>query len=677
MRSYGITNAAPYAVAPPVGLAGDTYFNTTSKTMFLSDGTQWIQVQGGSSTANYWISRLVANTAISTTIEGTLPIAAANMVAGFTLGAGGANIVCQVAGKYAASLVLMTGTSTASASPFWVGIQHYRGATGIITWDNIGLSAVNGYPYNQVVATGEFDMQVGDTLACVAQAPATTYTVGAQSTFMVWPIGGPKGDPGPQGPDIAAAQSSYFYGVGNSGTSNPASNTQSMICWTTLLNNGFTFVNGGHDITVTRTGKYRVAAQISGYANSNGGSILSTNIKHYDSTATLKVQRTTESVIPQYVGGWCVGACEAILDCVAGDIIQVLFGSANAALIVSVGDTWLEITPIGGVKGDTGPVGPDVTLVQSSYFYGNTSQVLTTDSTSRGLTWQPIFNNGFTLNGVNIVVGQTGKYRVASQVSGNVATTASQWRIITVKHWSSVATGSTVKATRDTVNYGAAASGAGLWATWFGEAILDCAAGDQIQIQVSSENGINVDQSGRNYVEITPVGGTKGDIGPSGGPVPTGGTANQIIVKQSATNMDVAWADNPGALGIIGYKYGAAAGLAITTTVDILHLNALPLKAGRLYELSFKLRALSTLSSNNLRFQAVNLTAGINIQLDDYIVASVPYGYIYDVAIMTVNADGSYGLGVGVSAPGTGGSVWTDGGGFIMVKDIGPNRGQQ
>src|SRR6516162_6943783 len=45
-RSYGTTNAAPYAAAPPVGAAGDTYFNTTSSTLFLSDGTKWIQVQG-------------------------------------------------------------------------------------------------------------------------------------------------------------------------------------------------------------------------------------------------------------------------------------------------------------------------------------------------------------------------------------------------------------------------------------------------------------------------------------------------------------------------------------------------------------------------------------------------------------------------------------------------------
>jgi hypothetical protein len=41
-RSFGTTNAAPYATAPPVGPAGDTYFNTTSRVTFVSDGAVWI-----------------------------------------------------------------------------------------------------------------------------------------------------------------------------------------------------------------------------------------------------------------------------------------------------------------------------------------------------------------------------------------------------------------------------------------------------------------------------------------------------------------------------------------------------------------------------------------------------------------------------------------------------------
>jgi hypothetical protein len=40
-RSFGITNAAPYAAAPAVGNAGDTYWNTATKTLYVSDGSAW------------------------------------------------------------------------------------------------------------------------------------------------------------------------------------------------------------------------------------------------------------------------------------------------------------------------------------------------------------------------------------------------------------------------------------------------------------------------------------------------------------------------------------------------------------------------------------------------------------------------------------------------------------
>jgi hypothetical protein len=47
MRAYGITNAAPYASAPAVGAAGDSYWNTTSKILYVSDGTAWVAVGPG------------------------------------------------------------------------------------------------------------------------------------------------------------------------------------------------------------------------------------------------------------------------------------------------------------------------------------------------------------------------------------------------------------------------------------------------------------------------------------------------------------------------------------------------------------------------------------------------------------------------------------------------------
>src|SRR3954451_20973147 len=46
-RQYGVTNNAPWSAAPAVGPAGDTYFNTANKNLYISDGTTWLPVSGG------------------------------------------------------------------------------------------------------------------------------------------------------------------------------------------------------------------------------------------------------------------------------------------------------------------------------------------------------------------------------------------------------------------------------------------------------------------------------------------------------------------------------------------------------------------------------------------------------------------------------------------------------
>jgi hypothetical protein len=46
-RAFGITNTAPYASAPAVGAAGDTYWNTAGKVLYVSDGTTWIATGPG------------------------------------------------------------------------------------------------------------------------------------------------------------------------------------------------------------------------------------------------------------------------------------------------------------------------------------------------------------------------------------------------------------------------------------------------------------------------------------------------------------------------------------------------------------------------------------------------------------------------------------------------------
>jgi hypothetical protein len=46
-RSFGVTNSAPYASAPAVGAAGDMYWNSTEKILYVSNGTAWIRTPSG------------------------------------------------------------------------------------------------------------------------------------------------------------------------------------------------------------------------------------------------------------------------------------------------------------------------------------------------------------------------------------------------------------------------------------------------------------------------------------------------------------------------------------------------------------------------------------------------------------------------------------------------------
>jgi len=46
-RSFGITNFQRYASAPAVGVAGDTYYNTTSGIAYVSTGSAWVAIGSG------------------------------------------------------------------------------------------------------------------------------------------------------------------------------------------------------------------------------------------------------------------------------------------------------------------------------------------------------------------------------------------------------------------------------------------------------------------------------------------------------------------------------------------------------------------------------------------------------------------------------------------------------
>jgi hypothetical protein len=65
MRSYGTTNAAPHPSAPPVGAAGDTYYNTVDHQFYISSGTAWAVMSGGGGATNATNLTLNAQTGTS------------------------------------------------------------------------------------------------------------------------------------------------------------------------------------------------------------------------------------------------------------------------------------------------------------------------------------------------------------------------------------------------------------------------------------------------------------------------------------------------------------------------------------------------------------------------------------------------------------------------------------
>jgi hypothetical protein len=226
-RSYGTTNAAPYATAPAVGAAGDTYYNTATKTLYLSDGTAWNAISAGAGAdevfigpsdpgvggsyelwydsdapsyavpsvtpASYWFSRL-NGLAIGTTAT-NITLSASILASGFSITAAGA--LCNVAGKYGVTLVLThTGTVTANG---WIqpSIRQVRSGATVVEYFTVGDI---GQTWTQADVTCELDLLAGDEVQVFAYTSAAGRTADTRSQLAIVPMGGPKGDTGATGP---------------------------------------------------------------------------------------------------------------------------------------------------------------------------------------------------------------------------------------------------------------------------------------------------------------------------------------------------------------------------------------------------------------------------------------------------------------------------------------------
>jgi hypothetical protein len=269
-----------------------------------------------------------------------------------------------------------------------------------------------------------------------------------------------------------------------------------------------------------------------------------------------------------------------------------------------------------GAQGPIGPQGPDVTLVQSNYWYG----VLGGSPTAPGsdvaylMGWTTTRSNGFSLANSNqrITPALAGKYKVTCTASWNGGGSAFQYTRVMIQHYNaggiSQSSPSVVGPGGPTGNYVEASI----------DAVFDMAVGDYLVLSCNIANTTGVPLAGSSFCSVVPVGGTKGDRGPSGGPVPVGGTSGQIIVKQSATDMDVAWANQPvpsgGAAGAVLTKYSAANFDTIWTLPKVV--------GGYTVHSQFSMGASVGVADNNLP----TLTATVN-GWAEVIISPIAFGF--------------------------------------------------
>lgn len=518
-------------------------------------------------------------------------------------------------------------------------------------------------------------------------ARVTTGTAGSPMapTLSIWRIGtgppGPQGPVGLTGPDIAAAQSSYFHAQLSGPAGAMGNGSFTTIAWgAPILSNGITWSAGqAGNIFSTNTGRYHVSAQICATVGASASAWLIGAINHYNASSVLK---STRQVVGTGSGAswYSEVVVEGIFDVVAGDFFQVAVQPNNTTSALD-NRSYVEIIPVGGVKGDKGDTGPDITAAQSSYFYGQAVQATNQPAgTNNVVSWAAVYNNGFTgIPGTNITITNAGRYLV--HFTATVLTSAGMVNTgTTVRLLDSV---NTVKVSRDTI--GGADLNGGTWADIVATHIFDCAAGDKIQCFTSVATGTYT-LDGRTWVSIVPVGGVKGDkgdTGSSGGPVPIGGTTNQIIVKQSATDMNVAWANPIGRC--IARRNGTIGGALLNAYAGAktpVHYVTAIMETGRLYLIQFTFRAIqrdrgmySILEKDSVAYAAFDnyISAATIINGNNWTSANICW------LVPGTGNEGSHQWRQMAVAAVTGfqSQIYNNDGGYAAVFDMGPDPGNQ
>lgn len=683
-RSFGTTNAAPYATAPAVGAAGDTYFNTTSKTLYLSDGTSWIQVQGSGGAAGVAygarLRRNVDQAFTGTTTTVVMTTLMAEVTPGETWNhpaSGGMKVPVGAGGRYFLSAHCRWEAGQVANSALIIFVNSVP-----IVRDAPGQPSTQYFEQHCAVA---WTLNDGDVITLGANQNAGV----SRNMSAVWPAagtdpGGPileawkidskgdKGDTGPVGPDIAAAQSSYW--LGTVGGSAATAGATVALTTTTTATTGFT-LNGTTAVRCSQTGRYVVHAEFS-FPNTTASVI--TTIRQLRGISTVRECVVRGNTVP--ASAWGQTSALGIFDLLAGDDVQLLVNPQTAGIVVDANYSQMTILPVGGTKGDTGEIGPPGGMqsgVRRRHSVNQTvgQNVQTTLALDTQVDLLGAETWAYNTTTRQITVPSNGLYIVSCQIQGESQT------------WASTAVYGSIRINGVDVALGYPSGSAydviGLTAT------LPLNAGDLVSLtlyqNVAASSTVRGQASGGGapispMLSIWRMGsgekGTKGDKGDTGPPLPSGGTTGQMLTKKSNTDLDAQWSDNPGGTSkVMQYRRGNKAPVAVgTIAVDMFSLYNVTLVANHLYRLTVSLRAMHT-NTNWDGYIRINTTGSIMTQFDNYYKGGTAYGNVTAIAIFSGYAITNGYIIVQVSSNIAGCQVWNDQQGFALLEDLGLDPG--
>lgn len=154
-------------------------------------------------------------------------------------------------------------------------------------------------------------------------------------------------------PDITAAQSSYWHGLGATPTTPQGNDVQVTVGWTTTRTTGFTLASSGQRITPSQAGKYHVVAVLDWYTGTNGAAYSRCQIRHFNAAGTeLTNVNAIGNGIP--AGNYGQATADAVFDMAVGDYITVTGAIASTTGYLVAVQSYCSVTPVGGVKGDSG-----------------------------------------------------------------------------------------------------------------------------------------------------------------------------------------------------------------------------------------------------------------------------------------------------------------------------------